>query len=297
MGAGPQGPAEGDRPGTPRVASRRGCRLRPVLLGRCPRPRASIAGGAASLPRGWRCGVGFGWCSGALPQAPRLNRRRGRFAPAGVAVWGRLRLVFWGSAPGPAPQSPAGPLRSRGGGGVGSASAGVLGLRPRPRASSAGGAASLPRGWRCGVGFGWCSGALPQAPRLKRRRGWWCGAVPRRSVSSARAVPRFTAVLGGARSSCGDTPPCPRPTAGSDRAPQTPHGSTGSLAEPARRVAAGTGRGVPAGRARNPRAQPRLLVTREPRRHPCPAPRPARTAPGSRPANRRRARKPSPAGD
>ncbi|WP_435867153.1 ATP-binding protein, partial [Streptomyces virginiae] len=27
----------------------------------------------------------------------------------------------------------------------------MLGLRPRPRASIAGGAASLPRGWRCGA--------------------------------------------------------------------------------------------------------------------------------------------------
>ncbi len=153
-------------------------------------------------------------------------------------------------------QSGSGP-----GPGVAPAGAGKPGHRPGPgfspcRAKHGHGAA----GSRCRAGSG--------GPALPRRgvacwgetRSWRGGvAVPGRGVSSARRVPHLAAVLGGDASSCGDTPA--RPRSGCDE--------EGSVTGPAPLEGGGVGtrRSVPAGRARNPRAQPRSLERAEPRRH------------------------------
>ncbi len=138
-----------------------------------------------------------------------------------------------------------------------------------------------------------CTGAPPRTPRLNRRRGWmcrpgvhpsapagvasvpagrWCtgwgGAPPECLLGSARAA--LSCRVGpGPASSCGDTPPCPRPTG------------------PYRRR--GDGQGCP---RRTRRDQARLAGPREhaPSRGDTPARPPDRPAPRPYPALRHAAR-------
>ncbi len=282
----------------------------PGFLAGWLRVRVRVLGGAVTPGRGWPvAGASAGrWFLARGGRVPVLRRGRGSWCGAvfgGVFRRGRGWKV-WCGAP---PECLLGSARAAGSrpGGLGCA----LVLRghsavspPHAPASTTppayGPAVPAPRGHGPaptlpGTGLvllEWGRGGVsPQDERATTAHGRDGSRAPSRGDTPARRRDRPAPSPYPARRHDPGRPEL-RPS-GRPRLARTVRSRSGREAPGAGLVPAGvgTGRGVPAGRARDHRSWPRRLAGAEPRRYPCAAPRLARTVPVSRPAAR-----PGPAG-